>query len=75
VELAARDHGLGIPTEKRAGLFEHFYQAHRTGQRGRLRLGLYISGQIVELHGGTIRAEFPTDGGTRFVVRVPVGLD
>jgi signal transduction histidine kinase len=34
-------------------------------------LGLYISRQIVELHGGSIHAEFPGDGGTRFVVRLP----
>ena len=34
-------------------------------------LGLYISRQIVELHGGTIRAEFPDDGGTRIVVTLP----
>jgi signal transduction histidine kinase len=38
-------------------------------------LGLYISRQIVELHGGKIRPEFPPDGGTRFVVRLPIALD
>ena len=75
VDLAVRDHGLGIPVEKRAALFERFYQAHRAGHRGGLGLGLYVSRQIVELHGGTIRAEFPAEGGTRFVVRLPVGLD
>ena len=75
MELAVRDRGLGIPAEKRAQLFERFYQAHRNGHYGGLGLGLYISRQIVALHGGTIRAEFPADGGTRFVVSVPVGLD
>lgn len=40
------------------------------GQLSGLRLGLYISRQIVELHGGQIRAEFPSDGGTRFTVRL-----
>lgn len=34
-------------------------------------LGLYISRQIVELHGGTITAEFPDDGGARFVIVLP----
>ena len=34
-------------------------------------LGLYISRQIVELHGGTIHAEFPDTGGTKFVVTLP----
>ena len=36
-----------------------------------LGLGLYISRQIVELHGGTIAAEFPDDGGARFVIVLP----
>jgi signal transduction histidine kinase len=34
-------------------------------------LGLYISRQIVELHGGELLAEFPPDGGSRFLVRLP----
>jgi signal transduction histidine kinase len=72
VELAVRDHGLGIPREKRGQLFERFYQAHRAGYRSGLGLGLYVSQQIVAQHGGAIWAEFPPDGGTRFVVRLPL---
>jgi signal transduction histidine kinase len=34
-------------------------------------LGLYISRQIVQLHGGEIWAEFPPDGGTRVVMQLP----
>jgi PAS domain S-box-containing protein len=71
VELSVRDHGLGIPPEKRGQIFEQFYQAHEGNYQGGLGLGLYISHQIVELHGGEIRAEFPSDGGTRFIVRLP----
>ena len=41
------------------------------GQRGRMGLGQYFSREIVELHGGSISAEFPADGGTRVVIRVP----
>ena len=70
--IAVRDHGLGIPPERRARIFERFYQAHGDGYRSGLGLGLYISSQIVELHGGEIRVEFPTDGGCRFVVRLPL---
>jgi len=72
IELAVRDRGPGIPAEKREQLFERFYQAHANGHQGGMGLGLYISRQIVELHGGNIRAEFPSDGGTRFVVRMPI---
>jgi signal transduction histidine kinase len=73
VELAVRDRGLGIPAEKRGQLFERFSQVHANGHRD--GLGLYISRQIVEVHGGGIRAEFAPDGGTRFVVRLLVGLE
>jgi signal transduction histidine kinase len=36
-------------------------------------LGLYISRQIAELHGGQIEVDLPADGGTRFVIRLPAG--
>jgi signal transduction histidine kinase len=74
VELSVRDRGVGIPAEHRAHIFDRFYQAHAGGQltnMAGLGLGLYISRQIVELHGGTIEAQFPEDGGTRIVVRLP----
>ena len=70
VVISVRDHGAGVPTEHRARLFERFYQAH--ADRSGMGLGLYVSRQIVERHGGTIYAEFPADGGTRFVVSLPV---
>jgi excisionase family DNA binding protein len=74
-ELAVRDRGLGIPPEKREQIFERFYQAHRNGHKSGLGLGLYVSRQIVELHGGEIDVEFPPDGGARFVVRLPIDVD
>jgi excisionase family DNA binding protein len=73
VELSVRDHGLGIPTEKRGSIFERYFQAHSDAHRGGMGLGLYISRQIVELHGGEIWAEFPPDGGTRVVMQLPTG--
>jgi signal transduction histidine kinase len=72
VEMAVRDRGLGIPPEKRDKIFERFYQAHGNGYRSGMGLGLHISREIVELHGGNIRAEFPGDAGTRFIVRLPM---
>jgi excisionase family DNA binding protein len=71
-ELAVRDHGLGIPPEHRERLFERFFQAHAQGHRSGLGLGLYLSRQIAEQHGGTLRAEFPSDGGSRFVLTLPL---
>jgi signal transduction histidine kinase len=74
-ELSVRDRGLGIPPEKRARIFERFYQAHGNGHLSGLGLGLYISRQVVELHGGEIYADFPPDGGARFAMRLPIMLD
>ncbi len=74
-QVVVRDHGVGVPPEHRAHIFDRFYQAHAggplTGMAG-MGLGLYISRQIVELHDGSISAEFPDDGGTRFIVRLPL---
>jgi signal transduction histidine kinase len=69
--ICVRDWGLGVPPERRAHIFDRFFQAHSEGHLGGMGLGLYISKQIVEQHGGTIRAEFPEDGGSRFVVTLP----
>jgi signal transduction histidine kinase len=71
--LVVRDWGVGIPPERRQHLFDRSYQAHGEGHFGGLGLGLYISRQIVELHRGRIDVTFPADGGSRFVVQLPVG--
>jgi signal transduction histidine kinase len=71
-EISVRDFGLGIPPGQRGQIFERFQQAHESGSQSGLGLGLYISRQIVELHGGQIRAEFPSAGGTRIVLHLPI---
>jgi signal transduction histidine kinase len=74
VEFSVQDQGLGVPIEHRAHIFDRFYQAHPGGpltSMAGMGLGLYISHQIVELHRGTIAAEFPDAGGTKFVVSLP----
>jgi signal transduction histidine kinase len=72
--LVVRDRGVGVPPEDRPHIFDRFYQAHAGGaltSMAGMGLGLYISRQIVDLHGGTIRAEFPEDAGTRMIVTLP----
>jgi PAS domain S-box-containing protein len=74
VRIVVRDRGVGVPVEHRAHIFDRFYQAHAGGaltSMAGMGLGLYISRQIVEMHNGEIAAEFPADGGTRFVVTLP----
>jgi PAS domain S-box-containing protein len=69
VRISVRDRGPGIPEQKRQRIFEPFYRAS-TSQPG-VGLGLHISKEIVELHGGTLDVETPPDGGSRFVMCVP----
>jgi signal transduction histidine kinase len=71
--ISVRDHGIGIPLENRSAIFTRFYRAHAEDHGSGLGLGLFISQQLVTLHGGEISVEFPIDGGTRFVVLLPTG--
>ena len=71
LELAVRDWGIGIAPEHREQIFSRFFQAHAKGYYGGMGLGLYISREIVQQHGGRIWAETPDDGGTRVVVAIP----
>ena len=51
------DTGAGVTVEELPHLFERFYQGHSVRQAKGSGLGLYLSRQIVEAHGGTIWAE------------------
>jgi signal transduction histidine kinase len=73
VRLSVTDRGPGIPPEGRQRIFDRFYQARSGDLASGMGLGLYICRQIVEQHGGSISAEFPAEGGTRFVVALPIG--
>ena len=73
------DDGPGLPPENLETVFERFYTARPKGAAfgGHSGLGLSIARQIVEAHGGQIRAENRTNGdgrvlGARFVV-TPAG--
>jgi PAS domain S-box-containing protein len=72
VAVSVRDYGIGVPANDRDSLFERFFQAHLQGHYGGVGLGLYISAQIVGMHGGTIFHEAPEGRGSRFVVLLPL---
>jgi len=71
LQIAVTDRGLGVSPEHRDRIFDRFYQAHGGGHFGGLGLGLYISREIVELHGGRIELDVPDGGGSRFTVLLP----
>lgn len=65
--------GLEIPEKELANIFEKFYRldAARSTSTGGAGLGLAIAKEIVELHGGTIRAE-SNGARTAFVISLPL---
>jgi signal transduction histidine kinase len=71
IRLSVTDEGVGIPPEQREAVFERFHQAHGTQHLSGLGLGLYITREIVTLHGGRVWIEEPAHQGTRVVVALP----
>lgn len=66
------DRGLGIPPKDLERVFERFERLHAEDTVGGLGLGLYITRQIIEAHGGTINAESSKEWGTLFKVKIPL---
>ena len=66
------DTGAGFTLEELPHLFERFYQGHSDRQAKGTGLGLYLTRQIVEAHGGTIWAENRIPHGAIFAFRLPI---
>jgi two-component system, OmpR family, sensor histidine kinase VanS len=73
LELHFINHGPAIPQDKLDRIFEQFYRldTSRGTKTGGAGLGLAISKEIVELHGGTITAH-SQDETVEFIVRLPL---
>ena len=70
--VRVRDNGLGVPEDRRHGLFQRFFRAHETVTRAEgTGLGLSIVRDAVESLGGTAWAEFP-DVGSIFGFSLPL---
>ena len=75
VEIQVSDDGQGIPVEFLPFVFDRFRQADGTTTRAHngLGLGLAIVRHLVEIHGGTVRAESGGEGhGAVFTVKLPI---
>ncbi len=76
VEIVVSDTGQGITPEFLPYVFERFHKAENTTRRhGGLGLGMAITRHIVELHGGTIRADSAGEGnGAAFTIELPLAV-
>jgi signal transduction histidine kinase len=74
-QVAVSDTGPGIPEDDLSRVFERFYQVDKSRARGGRQgagLGLAISKEIVEAHGGRLRAESVKGQGATFRVWLPL---
>jgi two-component system sensor histidine kinase KdpD len=70
--LTVSDQGAGLSEDVLERVFEKFYRVPGTPAGG-TGLGLAIAKSIVELHGGTIRAENRVPQGLKITIRLPLG--
>jgi signal transduction histidine kinase len=70
--IVVQDRGIGIPPDALDRIFGRFERSSGTENFSGLGLGLFITREIVEQHGGSIYAENREDGGARFVVELPL---
>ena len=75
VVIRCKDNGRGIPWGMNEMIFEPFTRAERAGESAEagVGVGMALVKHLVELHGGTVRAESGGPGaGSEFVVRLPL---
>lgn len=74
MSITVSDTGMGIPAEKTESIFESFQQADGSIAReyGGTGLGLTVTKQLVELHGGRIAVKSSLDEGSQFTFTLPL---
>lgn len=70
--IAVRDQGKGISVPDQQRIFEQFERVAENGHAGGLGLGLFITRQLVEAHGGNISVQSQLGEGSVFTVTLPL---
>jgi signal transduction histidine kinase len=72
--VRVRDHGVGMAPEELEDIFGRFTQVDMSSTRqfGGMGLGLFIVGEIVRAHRGTVDVESEPGSGSAFTVRIPL---
>lgn len=72
VIVSVIDHGKGIPPSEKAFIFQRFFRSKNESRTTGTGLGLYITKQLVESHGGRIWVESEPDTGSIFSFTLPI---
>lgn len=74
-ELVVADTGIGIPAGELTRIFDRFHRVARDDGRSieGVGIGLALTKELVQLHGGTLSVESELEHGSTFTVRIPLG--
>jgi two-component system, OmpR family, sensor kinase len=72
VVVWVEDHGIGIPPDDIARLFERYFRGSNVGSIVGTGVGLNLVKMVLDLHGGTIEVGSTEGKGSRFTVRLPM---
>lgn len=77
VKLVVEDTGEGIPEDRIEHIWEAFEQVDSslTRKQGGTGLGLYITKQLIELHGGSISVDSKLGKGSKFIFTLPISIE
>ena len=73
--ISVHDEGPGISDDGKARIFEVFQREEETAHLPGLGLGLFITKQIAESHGGTVSVESEHGHGATFLLQVPLARE
>jgi len=74
-EISVQDQGPGISDDGVARIFEPFQREEQTAHLPGQGLGLFITKQIIESHGGSVTVDAEDGRGSTFLIQVPLAGD
>ncbi|HNM26392.1 MAG TPA: ATP-binding protein, partial [Saprospiraceae bacterium] len=73
VEIRFSDRGIGVPPGEEEQIFNSFFRGSNvSGTTRGYGIGLSLSRRIMQLHQGSIRMQSRAEGGSEFIVILPV---
>ncbi len=72
--VTVADRGIGIPASDLGHLFERYYRGSNVSGVVGTGVGLYLVKMVVDLHKGSVAVESREGEGSRFIMRLPIGV-